>query len=157
MATEKKLQRKAEKAKAQRAERIEMLLWRIGIAAVVVAFFVGVGVTFVNMYKNYQDSKPNYNSTEMVVGDITGVLQATEADEQAVSEEGQAADEIVVEGDESADSEAAIEGETLAENADEVIEGAADEGAVETEGGVDEGAAEAVGAADAVDEAEGAE
>ena len=150
MATEKKLQRKAEKAKAQRAERIEMLLWRIGIAAVVVAFFVGVGVTFVNMYKNYQDSKPNYNSTEMVVGDITGVLQATEADEQA-------ADEIVVEGDESADSEAAIEGETLAENADEVIEGAADEGAVETEGGVDEGAAAAVGAADAVDEAEGAE
>ena len=82
MATEiNKNERKKEREKARRAEKRELMAWRIGIAAVALAFVIGLGVTFVNMFRNYQDTKPNYDRTEMVVTDLSGVLTATTAAE----------------------------------------------------------------------------
>jgi hypothetical protein len=128
MATDKKLKRKADRARANRAEKIELMLWRVGIGAVVLAFFVGVGVTFVNMYKNYQATKPNYDSTEMVVGDLTGVLQATEADLQVLpAEDGEIVDAAAADDAATAD-EAVSEGEAVeAEPTDEAADQTAEE------------------------------
>lgn len=153
MATDKKLKRKAEREKANRAEKMELMLWRVGIAAVAVAFFVGVGVTFVNMYRNYVASQPNYDSTEMVVGDLTGVLQATEADLQVIpGEADETVDELAVVEDGDTVEEATGEGEAAVVDAGETVEDGGEIVEGETEAGADEAGAddEAVETAEAV-------
>lgn len=153
MATDKKLKRKAEREKANRAEKMELMLWRVGIAAVAVAFFVGVGVTFVNMYRNYVASQPNYDSTEMVVGDLTGVLQATEADLQVIpGEADETVDELAVVEDGDIVEEATGEGEAAVVDAGETVEDGGEIVEGETEAGADEAGAddEAVETAEAV-------
>ncbi|MBP5292432.1 MAG: hypothetical protein J6Y90_07430 [Lachnospiraceae bacterium] len=153
MATDKKLKRKAEREKANRAEKMELMLWRVGIAAVAVAFFVGVGVTFVNMYRNYVASQPNYDSTEMVVGDLTGVLQATEADLQVIpGEADETVDELAVVEDGDTVEEATSEGEAAVVDAGETVEDGGEIVEGETETGADEAGAddEAVETAEAV-------
>lgn len=153
MATDKKLKRKAEREKANRAEKMELMLWRVGIAAVAVAFFVGVGVTFVNMYRNYVASQPNYDSTEMVVGDLTGVLQATEADLQVIpGEADETVDELAVVEDGDTVEEATGEGEAAVVDAGETVEDGGEIVEGETEAGADEVGAddEAVETAEAV-------
>lgn len=51
---------------------------------VVVALIVGaIGITVRNEYKAYQNAKPNYSTTQMLAGDLAGVLQdETEAETQ---------------------------------------------------------------------------
>lgn len=123
MATEKKnsVNRKEAREKARRAEKLELLLWRVGLIVVAVAFVVGVGVTFVNMYKDYRDSQPNYERTEMVVGDLANVLSAAEATEAETEGVDVTADEAVTEAEtveEAAETEAATEAETVEEAAE---------------------------------------
>ena len=123
MATEKKnsVNRKEAREKARRAEKLELLLWRVGLIVVAVAFVVGVGVTFVNMYKDYRDSQPNYERTEMVVGDLANVLSAAEATEAETEGVDGTADEAVTEAEtveEAAETEAATEAETVEEAAE---------------------------------------
>lgn len=123
MATEKKnVNRRAEREKARRMEKIELLLWKIGIGVVVVAFFVIVGVTCVNMFKDYQASKPNYDNTEMAVSDLVGVLQATEA--AAEEADGDLVIEPVVDAAESEAESAEGESAESAEEAEAVSEDA---------------------------------
>ena len=38
-------------------------------------------LTFVNEFKSYQESRPNYNRTEMVVPDYTGITSESSAAE----------------------------------------------------------------------------
>ena len=123
MATEKKnsVNRKEAREKARRTEKLELLLWRVGLIVVAVAFVVGVGVTFVNMYKDYRDSQPNYERTEMVVGDLANVLSAAEATEAETEGVDVTADEAVTEAEtveEAAETEAATEAETVEEAAE---------------------------------------
>ena len=83
--TARKLNKKAEREKARRKEKTELLLWRAGIGVVALAFLVGVGVTIFNQYRSYVDSRPDYARTEYVLSDLAGVLN-TEAEEEPVEE-----------------------------------------------------------------------
>lgn len=52
------------------------------LAVVFVAIIAGaIILTFVNEFKSYQESRPNYNRTEMVVPDYTGITSESSAAE----------------------------------------------------------------------------
>ena len=52
------------------------------LAVAFVAIIAGaIILTFVNEFKSYQESRPNYNRTEMVVPDYTGITSESSAAE----------------------------------------------------------------------------
>ena len=52
------------------------------LAVAFVAISAGaIILTFVNEFKSYQESRPNYNRTEMVVPDYTGITSESSAAE----------------------------------------------------------------------------
>ena len=52
------------------------------LAVAFVAIIAGaIILTFVNEFKSYQESRPNYNRTEMVVPDYTGITPESSAAE----------------------------------------------------------------------------
>lgn len=52
------------------------------LAVAFVAIIAGaIILTFVNEFKSYQESRPNYNRTEMVVPDYTGITYESSAAE----------------------------------------------------------------------------
>jgi len=71
------LEQQKKKAKQTRAALIAG-------AAVVVALIVGaIGITVRNEYKAYLNAQPDYSTTQMLAGDLAGVLQdETEAETQ---------------------------------------------------------------------------
>lgn len=81
---------KVNKYKEQKANRREILarekktarrnrIIAMAVAAVVVLGIVGaIGVTIRNQYVIYQNTRPNYDVTNMVVADLAGVLDAAE-------------------------------------------------------------------------------
>ena len=77
---------KVNKNKEEKANRKEILEQQkkkakqtrtamIAGAVVVVALIAGaIGITVRNEYNAYQNAKPNYDTTQMLVGDLAGVL-----------------------------------------------------------------------------------
>lgn len=83
---EQKAHRKEEIAKAKKAQKMNKTI-AIAVAVVVIGgLAAALGVTGWNQIANYRDSRPDYNRTEMVVSDYSGILtqdtvaQETEAE-----------------------------------------------------------------------------
>ncbi|MDO5408846.1 MAG: hypothetical protein Q4F21_00140 [Lachnospiraceae bacterium] len=51
------------------------------------ALVVLLGLTAKNAYKDYQDSKPNYNAESMVVTDMTGILDTLESEAETPADD----------------------------------------------------------------------
>lgn len=72
-----KANRKEEIAKEKARKKREKWIGT-GLAVVIVAGLIfALGLTGWNEYKSYQDSRPNYERSEMVVSDLTGILSET--------------------------------------------------------------------------------
>ncbi|MBP3701915.1 MAG: hypothetical protein J6I64_08490 [Lachnospiraceae bacterium] len=90
---------KVNKYKEEKANRKEILeqqkkkakqakIALIAGAVVIVGLIVGaIGITARNEYKAYLNAQPDYNATQMLVGDLAGVLvDETEAETQEQTE-----------------------------------------------------------------------
>ena len=76
------LEQQKKKAKQTRAALIAG-------AVVVVALIVGaIGITVRNEYKAYLNAQPDYSATQMLIGDLAGVLEdETEAEVESEAQE----------------------------------------------------------------------
>ena len=76
-----KANRKQTLAKEKSKKKRDKII-RTTLAVAFVAIIAGaIILTFVNEFKSYQESRPNYNRTEMVVPDYTGITSESSAAE----------------------------------------------------------------------------
>lgn len=66
-----------EKSRRRETRSLEPLL-PVAFVAIIAGAII---LTFVNEFKSYQESRPNYNRTEMVVPDYTGITSESSAAE----------------------------------------------------------------------------
>ncbi len=78
-----KYDRRMEKERERQKEKRELFLWKVGGGVFALAVIIALGVTVVNQYRAYQASRPDYSRTQMVVGDMAGVLEEEESSESA--------------------------------------------------------------------------
>lgn len=81
-----KANRKEEIAKEKARKKRDQWIGRILAVAIVAGLAVALGLTGWNEYKSYQDSRPSYERSEMVVSDLTGVLSDVGAAEESSAE-----------------------------------------------------------------------
>lgn len=80
---EDKKNRKAILEKEKKKKRLYRIGgWTAG-AVIVIALVAMLGLTAKNSYNDYLASRPDYNSTSLVISDMTGILDETEEDADA--------------------------------------------------------------------------
>ena len=125
-----KVHRKENVEKAKRKKKREKLIaW---IVAIVLCAGIGaaVGVTLYNEYQAQLAARPNYERDEMILSDLTGVLEESEEAAEETAAETEAAEETAAETE--AAEETAAETEAAEETAAETE--AAEETAAESAG-----------------------
>ena len=76
-----KANRKQTLAKEKSKKKRDKIIGTILAVAFVAIIAGAIILTFVNEFKSYQESRPNYNRTEMVVPDYTGITSESSAAE----------------------------------------------------------------------------
>ncbi len=111
---EDKKNRKAILEKERKKKRIYRICgWAAGFV-IVAALVVMLGLTAKNAYSDYLASKPDYSSTSLVITDLTGILDETEADAEEDADENAGSDETA-ESDENTTDDETASGESEAE------------------------------------------
>jgi cytoskeletal protein RodZ len=114
---EEKANRKETLAKEQKARKRNKAIITLVAAIVVLAIVGAIGLTIRNQYVVYLNTRPNYDTTSMLVSDLAGV-QGLDTEEAEASVE----DETEAPVEEEAESEAETETESVAETEAESTE-----------------------------------
>lgn len=102
---EEKANRKEILAKQKKAEKRNKTIAAVAAAVVVLAIVGAIGVTIRNQYVVYQNTRPNYDATAMLVTDMTGILSDAAEDESGEEPETEAGDEAETEAGTEAEAE----------------------------------------------------
>ncbi len=114
---EEKANRKETLAKEKKARKRNKAIITLVAAIVVLAIVGAIGLTVRNQYVVYLNTRPNYDTTSMLVSDLAGV-QGLDTEEAEASVE----DETEAPAEEESESEAETETESVAETEAESTE-----------------------------------
>jgi cytoskeletal protein RodZ len=114
---EEKAKRKETLAKEKKARKRNKAIITLVAAIVVLAIVGAIGLTIRNQYVVYLNTRPNYDTTSMLVSDLAGV-QGLDTEEAEASVE----DETEAPAEEESESEAETETESVAETEAESTE-----------------------------------